>query len=140
MQGMKLAHRQIQPYFLVMNVNCLPPSLIQQFQIPIQEINEKPKKKYGTGYEANSVKRELGSFDAKSSEAYKELTNRFSKDVTLDALKQVANILRQRKCDKLPPITRNAKRSLSLLIKWYQDNWNEIRNDLQYINIIAKPC
>lgn len=86
---------------------------------------------YGTGYEANAVRRELGNFDARSSQAWEVLIDKFGVEMRLFEIVKIAQILYQRFPMKLTKISRNASRSMPLIVKWYQENLNAI---LPYLN------
>lgn len=86
---------------------------------------------YGSGYEANAVKRELGNFDARNSQAWDVLVDKFGMEMRLFEIVKIAQILYQRFPMQLTKISRNASRSMPLIIKWYQDNLNTV---LPYLN------
>lgn len=76
------------------------------------------------GKEKLIVERELSNFDYKSSRAWYAITQQFSSGIRHPELLSVATILS--KLTKLPEINRSSKRSFMCLVKWFDDNWNEI--------------
>lgn len=90
---------------------------------------------YGTGAEAKAVRRELNGFDAKNSMAWSRITSQYGNDIRLNDLKAIAKVIEQRYPSKVSLISRNACRSLPLLIKWFQDNLDFIDTILQYIEL-----
>jgi hypothetical protein len=73
----------------------------------------------------------LKTFNFETSDAWRALTQQFSTGVRHKELCSVALILSH--CFGIQSIPRDARRSYPVLIKWFQDNWNEIRPVLPLI-------
>jgi hypothetical protein len=76
----------------------------------------------GTGPEAERARRRLAGFDYENSTAWKGLCDRFGAKITTNTLRSAAHLI----CSKVPEIPRpdrEAQRSGSVLVKWYDENW-----------------
>lgn len=97
------------------------------------------KKRYGTGIEANLIKKDLGGFDVYHSRAFNAVRNTFGRSVRLNELLGIINsidVYMQRKgLSGLPRLTRNEKRSFALLIKYIENNYELIVPYFQYITL-----
>lgn len=96
------------------------------------------KEIYGKGAEAAAIKQELDGFDAFNSMAYKKVIYHFGKDIRLNELLGITNViitlLNSRRIG-IPPLSRNEKRSLPLLIKYIDRNSELIFPYLPYISL-----
>ncbi|MBR1779492.1 MAG: hypothetical protein IJ758_03210 [Clostridia bacterium] len=84
---------------------------------------------YGTGYEATAVKKELNGFNYKNSSAYGIITQCFGTTLRLKELRGIIFSVQEHLKSKgilLPLLSRNAKRSFPLLVKYIEDNLDQI--------------
>lgn len=81
---------------------------------------------YGQGVDALSMHKEIGTFNPVNSAAYITLIHYFGTTIKLRELKGIimslVTHLEKRHNIKLMPMSRNTKRSYTLLIKYFQDN------------------
>ena len=88
----------------------------------------KTRSEYGHGYEANAVRHELCGFRYRESPAYAAVLEYFGPDIRLRELKGMIYTAKKHILTKLgvglPALSRNAKRSFPLLIKYIQDNYD----------------
>ncbi|MDR0580587.1 MAG: hypothetical protein LBG04_00510 [Holosporaceae bacterium] len=95
-----------------------------------QQQPKKPAISYGTGYEAQTIKKELGDFIFKESAAYAAIVYNFGENLRLKELRYIIEsaryFLRERGGIELPELSRNTKRSFPLLVKYINDNYNNI--------------
>ena len=91
----------------------------------------------GSGREALAVKQDLDGFEFKHSVAYSIITQKFGKRLHLAELKGLITITRgylmETRQVELPPLSRNAKRSFPLLVKYVQDHADYMIPALQRI-------
>lgn len=80
--------------------------------------------------EKDRIKGRLTGFDTKNNIAWHEITTRFGNNVKQQELLSIANILSQNAGIKLD---RDAKRRKSVLIKWFNENWNYLAPFLQFV-------
>lgn len=82
---------------------------------------------HGAGKEANAIRMKLGNFDMHASPAYAAVLRYFGPSLSFRELKGIVNsvidFLARRRSIQLDPVTRLAKRSLPLFIKYIQDNY-----------------
>jgi hypothetical protein len=99
-----------------------------------------PQKQYGSGWEAKTVHEELGDFAYSKSPAYGLVTECFGSTLRLKELKGIVyfakDFLETHTGIKLPKISRNAKRSFPLLVKYIQANLDVMRPVLVRIEIL----
>lgn len=113
--------KHIQPTMLVQQepylYTCDSESYNQEVSIPSKKSSIEKER---------AVKR-LGSFDPKSSNAWKELSSLFGLEVKQTFLIEVAKKLSSQ---LNLPLDREAKRRKSVLIKWFEENWDHVSSHL----------
>lgn len=72
----------------------------------------------------------LNGFDTKENRAWKQLSARFGKTVKQNELTTIAQVIAQHAQIKLD---RDARRRKSVLLKWFDENWNAIEPFLDYV-------
>ena len=104
-------------------------------QLVIDEPRQPNPRRYttqrGTGPEALEVKRRLGGFVARQAPVYHVICDRFpsaTKNELISVADMIVFVVRQRFPGRLLPpsfanIDRVTRRSVDLLIKWFQDHW-----------------
>ncbi|EAX97547.1 hypothetical protein TVAG_006780 [Trichomonas vaginalis G3] len=80
--------------------------------------------------EKERIAERLGSFNPKDNAVWHEITQRFGANIKQPELLSIANVLAQNASIKLD---RDAKRRKSVLIKWFEENWNAIQPYLAYV-------
>lgn len=100
--------------------------------------NNSDSKKYGAGKEATMVRDEIGDFDITSSKAMTILKTKFGNSLRTTELKgiiySITDYLEQKKV-YLPKLTRNAKRSFLLLVKYVDDNFEIFKDILPHVTL-----
>jgi hypothetical protein len=91
----------------------------------------KPSRRaYGQGHEAQAVKKELDGFAFSQSRAWKAITDHFGSNLRLRELKAMVNSLlihiRETTGETLPEPSRNAKRSVGLLVKYIESHYDRL--------------
>jgi hypothetical protein len=85
---------------------------------------------YGNGLEAEGVRRELGSFDWESSPAHVAVLRYYGRTVRMAELRAIVLTatfwIQKSRGIQLTKLSRNAKRSLPLLIKYIQAHYDQI--------------
>ncbi|OHT08015.1 hypothetical protein TRFO_23639 [Tritrichomonas foetus] len=110
-------------YDFVENKELEIPQEAEKKRIPRCEI-------YGKGSEARLIKEQLNGFEARTSEAYKIIVRLFGGSVRITELLGVLNSIRfllTSRGQVLPPISRNERRSFSLLIKYVQTHLEQLK-------------
>jgi hypothetical protein len=83
--------------------------------------------RYGEGHEASAVKRELNGFNFELCPAWTAITYYFGRGIRLRELKGIVSSityhLSHQSGMKLPPLSRNTKRSLGLLVKYINNHY-----------------
>lgn len=94
---------------------------------------EPPKVKRGEGAEAKRVAQRLNGFDYQNSEIYKILKQKFSSGVTHSELRSIAQVC----ChfSKKLVLDRDAQRDNRVLIKWFEENWNILKDLVDQIKL-----
>jgi hypothetical protein len=84
--------------------------------------------------DANPEKRRIASrlsgFNPKETPVWQEITRRFGPNVKQPELVSIASVLAQSANIRLD---RDAKRRKSVLIKWFQENWDNVPPFLDYV-------
>ncbi|OHT04682.1 hypothetical protein TRFO_27763 [Tritrichomonas foetus] len=94
--------------------------------------NVPPKKTRGQGSEAQRVNNRLNGFNPEESAVWKEIKQRFSSGITHGELKSIATLI----CSRLNlKLDRDASRDNRVLIKWFDENWGEIKKIIDQIQI-----
>jgi hypothetical protein len=88
---------------------------------PTGPVNKKSVR--GRGAEAQRVTARLNGFDSESSEAWRRIKSAFGPGVTHGELKSLAQLICAETGLKLD---RDASRDNRVLIKWFQENWQQI--------------
>lgn len=100
------------------------------------------KKAYGEGYEAQAVRHELGDFDYLASKGYALVVHCFGDTIRLRELKAVVftiiHHLQTKYRINMPPLSRNAKRSFPLLIKYITENMDVMEPVFPLISLCDK--
>lgn len=109
-------------------------------QHEIEKLPKKDRKEiYGKGNEAQTIKNEIGDFDAYKSSTYIQIIGLFGKSVRFTELLGIINSLQiylsLKKNIHLPQTTRNEKRSFPLLIKYIERNSDFILPYLKYFSL-----
>lgn len=102
-------------------------------QINIEQKNikkTKTKKSQGEGSDAKRVALRLQSFNISESPAFKKISARFPSGISHSELKRMAEILAENLNLRLD---RDAKRDNRVLIKWYDENWCILYNEIDRI-------
>ena len=91
------------------------------------------KVKRGEGAEAKRVAERLNGFNSETSETWQILKEKFSSGITHNELKSVAMII----CQYVDGISldRDATRDNRVLIKWFDENWNVIKNVIDKVKL-----
>jgi hypothetical protein len=92
---------------------------------------KKPRKcRYRKGTEAQAIKEEIGNFQFETSRGYFLITRLFTDKILVSELRNLLEaariVLRRRRQIDLPPLSRNAKRSKPLLVKYVDTYVNEL--------------
>ena len=82
--------------------------------------------------EKERVQKKLNNFDPKSSPAWEYISKKFGAEVKQQCLCEMAKYLALKNELNLD---RDSKRRKSVLIKWFHDNWNIIKDDIKKITI-----
>jgi hypothetical protein len=89
--------------------------------------NQRPRTVYGSGQEAFAVNQEIGDFVATSSRAHDLIERHFGSSIRLTELKAVVRtaiaFVKYKQEIVLPKISRNAKRSRPLLVKYVDTHY-----------------
>ena len=100
------------------------------------------KKAYGEGYEAQAVRHELGNFNYLSSRGYHLVVSLFGDTIRLRELKAVVftviHYLQTKYRLNMPPLSRNAKRSFPLLIKYITENYEAMEPVFPLVSLCDK--
>jgi hypothetical protein len=90
--------------------------------------------KRGEGHDAQRVQNRLSGFDAENCSTIQELRTRYGPGVVNHELKRIAKVL----CHVIPNlrVDRDASRDGRVLIKWYDENWDRIRPELDNIQLL----
>jgi hypothetical protein len=88
------------------------------------------RRQYGNGEEAHSVRTELGTFDWKSSPAFVRVQELFGPNIRLKEFKAILQLarlyLRKEEGVDLPKPSRNTMRSFPLMIKYVEENTDQL--------------
>ena len=99
---------------------------------------------YGKGIEARAVRRELGEFRYESSPTYAAIIRHFGLSLSLQELRGIVLSIKdllEHECGlKLPPMTRNTKRTKALLIKYMHENQNYFLPMLQNVTLCDRDA
>ena len=106
---------------------------INEYKNEDENIKNKQKITRGTGKEAEKVIKRLNGFNSEGCNAKSQLDLLFSSSTTHQELLSIAEVLCLHTGLKL---TRLDKRNKSVLIKWYQDNWNTVAPFLCKIQLL----
>jgi hypothetical protein len=91
---------------------------------------EQRRCRYGKGLEARAIKQEIGNFEIHTSHGYFLITRLFTEKILVTDLRNVVEaartLLHYRRQIDLPPLSRNAKRSKALLVKYVDTHLNEL--------------
>ena len=83
-----------------------------------------------TTKEKERIASRLSGFNPKDNMVWHEITQRFGASIKQPELLSIATVLAQNANIKLD---RDAKRRKSVLIKWFEENWNTIHPFLDYV-------
>ena len=104
---------------------------LQQFNNELNSVHE--RNEYSAIREQNRIKDLLNDFDMKSSRIYQEFLKRGWETLSQQVLKSIAQVFEDR--IKIP-LSRESKRRKSVLIKWFDDNYDKIYPHLDSIQIV----
>jgi hypothetical protein len=89
-----------------------------------------PRKTYGQGHEAQAIKEELGEFAFHTSRAWDAITQHFGFSLRLREMKAMVHGLlihiKRTTGEALPPLSRNAKRSIAVLVKYVDTYYDRL--------------
>jgi hypothetical protein len=80
--------------------------------------------------EKDRIAGRLGGFNAKDTPVWKEITQRFGNNIKQPELLSIAQVLASSADVKLD---RDAKRRKTVLVKWFEENWERIAPYLDYV-------
>jgi hypothetical protein len=107
---------------------------------PIHPQAEAPKPQYGTGWEAQAVHAEIGTFDYRNSAACAAILEYFGPSVRLRELKGIVflapDFLRAQQNVVLPKVPRNAKRNFPLLVRFVDQHLDVLRPVIAHIRLL----
>jgi hypothetical protein len=86
------------------------------------------------GKEKSHISEILRTFDFESCEAWQAITHRFSTGIRHRELCSIALVIVR--YFGVTKISRDARRSFPVLIKWFQDNWSEINPLIATMNLL----
>jgi hypothetical protein len=109
-----------------------------QFFLSSDEEPEIRKPRARKGKEARHIAKILREFDWEQCEAWAALIRTYSSGIRHKELCSIAWVLVNDFA--LPDISRDARRSFPVLIKWYQDNWADISSHLSKIQLLDSDC
>jgi hypothetical protein len=99
--------------------------------------DEEPSKPHvRNGREARRIERILRTFDFEKCDTWQQLIEHFSTGVRHKELVSVANVLSD--CFEVKKLSRSARRSYPVLIKWFHDNREEIVPLLDFVSLLDK--
>ena len=104
------------------------PTDIPMHGIQYPQNEENPEKK--------RISNRLSGFNAKDNIAWKEITRRFGSNIKQPELLSIAQAIAN--CANIR-LDRDAKRRKSVLIKWFNENWNSICSYLNYVVLEDSP-
>mgnify|MGYP003091364060 CR=1 FL=1 len=76
------------------------------------------------------ISERLKDFNPRENDAWKKITQKFGPNIKQPELISIASVLANQAKIKLD---RDAKRRKSVLIKWFQEHWNDISCYLDYV-------
>jgi hypothetical protein len=88
-----------------------------------------------TQHEKERIMKSLGSFNPHQSHAWKEIQKRFGSGIVHKQLISLVRVLIG--YFRVPKIGRNEKRSFQLLIKWFEEHWEQIEPLLSNIALLT---
>jgi hypothetical protein len=101
-------------------------------------------KHFGSSWVEQTIPAELGDFDYSTSVAYNQIRTLFGSTIRLCELKYVvyfvSQFLERDAGVKLPRLSKNAKRSFPLLVKYIQTNFGLMLPVLAKIQILDENC
>ena len=86
------------------------------------------------GKEKAIVEKALSNFDCYKSNTWAALIAQFSSGIRHTELLSIAQIVE--KITQVPKFGRNEKRSFACLVKWFDDNWNNISKVIGRISLL----
>lgn len=102
------------------------PELTPNFQSSLSN----PVQKISVQREKDRISQRLGNFNPKDNEVWRFLTLRFGQNIKQQELLSIADVLSKNAGIKLD---RDAKRRKSVLIKWFEENWQQIKPYINYV-------
>jgi len=112
---------------------------VQKYQVSIKNQNETksaesavfPSIEY-MNTEKRRIAIRMGSFDSKDNRVWQEISRRFGANIKQAELTNIAQVIADSAQIKLD---RDAKRRKSVLLKWFDEHWNEIHPFLDFVVI-----
>ena len=80
--------------------------------------------------EKERISNRLNGFDPKNNFVWKEITQKFGSNIKQQELLSIATVIADKAKIKLD---RDAKRRKTVLIKWFQENWDAIHPYFDYV-------
>lgn len=93
------------------------------------------QKKRGTSEECKKIKSILSDFNPVNSTAYIKLTERYGNNLKQTECQKIAEVLSLKLNISLD---RDSRRRYPMLLKWFNDNWEQIEPNLKYITLTEK--
>ena len=94
--------------------------------------NRKAKIERGSGHEADRVQKRLSGFDVENCQAWKVISSKYGSRISHSELKAIANLI----CGFTNlRVDRDATRDNRVLIKWFDENWDQIQNFIPKIHL-----
>lgn len=93
------------------------------------------QKKRGTSEECKKIKSILSDFNPVNSTAYIKLTERYGDNLKQTECQKIAEVLSLKLNISLD---RDSRRRYPMLLKWFNDNWEQIEPNLKYITLTEK--
>lgn len=85
--------------------------------------------------EKQRIQERLKNFNTKDNMVMKQLTQQFGPNIKQPELRSIADVVSQNANIKLD---RDAKRRKTVLIKWFDENWDKIKTILPYVILEEK--
>ena len=117
----------------------VPNNLILQYKNMNPNFNESTfeglisNQKTEDNNEKKRISARMSNFQPKECKAWKEITQKFGNNIKQQELLSIANVLSSSAKLKLD---RDAKRRKTVLIKWFDENWEAIKPFLPYVVLV----
>jgi hypothetical protein len=95
---------------------------------------------YGDGFEAQAVRKEIGNFQYETSRGFQAVQQNFGSTIRLLELKGIVmsaiHYVKRRHRTVLPKLSRNAKRSFPLMIKYINTHYEVITPTFRFMTLL----